>query len=94
MSRGILESMVVRNLPALGADKTLLRTWNDRLVNVMSQLRPGTRKIFQFMMEYVDQERGGNFEELFKATHEFEDMKQAGTPVPHTNVSTRICTRC
>ena len=48
-------------------------------MNVVSQLRPGTRKIFQLMMEYVDQERGGNFEELFKAEQHYEDMKQAGT---------------
>ena len=49
------------------------------MVNVVVNVRPGTRKIFQAMMEYVDQEHGGNFEEIFKKSEECQDMKDAGT---------------
>ena len=31
------------------------------------------------MMEYVDQEVGGNFEELFKASQDGQDMEEEGT---------------
>ena len=65
-TRGILENKSVTNLPTLGSDKNSFRNWNDRMVNVVVNVRPGTRKIFQYMMEYVDQESGGNFEEIFK----------------------------
>ena len=63
----------------LGTDKNSFRNWNDRMVNVVVNVRPGTRKIFQSMMEYVDQERGGNFEEVFKESQEYRDMAAAGT---------------
>ena len=64
--RGILESKAVNNLPMLGTDKNTFRTWNERLINVVSQDRYVSRKLFKAMMGYADQEGGGNFEELFR----------------------------
>ena len=43
-ARGILENKSVTNLPMLGTDKNSFRNWNDRLVNVVSNVRPGSRK--------------------------------------------------
>ena len=60
ITRGILENKSVASLPMLGTDKNSFRNWNDRMVNVVVNVRPGTRKLFQSMMEYVDQESGGN----------------------------------
>ena len=57
-TQGILENKSVGNLPVLGSDKSSFRHWNDRLVNVIVNVRPGTRKLFECMMEYVD--RSGN----------------------------------
>ena len=65
-TRGILENKSVGNLPVLGSDKSSFRHRNDRLVNVIVNVRPGTRKLFECMMEYVDRETGGDFEEPFK----------------------------
>ena len=79
MHRGILESKAVSNLSNLGSDKTTFRMWNERLINVVSQVRFGSRKLFRAMMEYVDQEEGGNFEELFKSSQEGQDMEVEGT---------------
>ena len=53
-ARGILENKSVTNLPMLGTDKNSFRKWNDRLVNVVSNVRPGSRKVLKAMMEYVD----------------------------------------
>ena len=53
-TRAILEHKSVTNLPMLGTDKNSFRNWNDRMVNVVVNVRPGTRKIFQSMMEYLD----------------------------------------
>ena len=78
-ARGILENKSVSSLPTLGTDKNLFRNWNDRMVNVVASVRPGSRTILQAMMEYVDQEIGGNFEESFKKMQEYKDMEAAGT---------------
>ena len=77
--QGILENKSVGNLPVLGSDKNSFRHWNDRLVNVVANVRPGTRKLFECMMEYVDRENEGDFEELFKASQACADMESAGT---------------
>ena len=58
-TRGILESKSVTNLSMLGTDKHSFRNWNDRLVNKVSNVWPGSRKITKAMMEFVDQEVGG-----------------------------------
>ena len=78
-TRGILEHKSVTSLPMLGTDKNSFRNWNDRMVNVVVNVRPGTRKIFQYMMEYVDKEKGDGFEEVFKGSQECRDMEAAGT---------------
>ena len=78
-ARGVLENKSVTNLPTLGTDKNSFRNWNDRMVNAVVNVRPGTRKIFQSMMEHVDQEKVGNFEEVFKESQEYQDMVAAGT---------------
>ena len=77
--RGILESKSVSSLPILGSDKHAFRNWNDRLVNIVSNIRPGSRKILKAMMEFVDQEIGGDFYDDWKETQESGEMELAGT---------------
>ena len=72
--RGILESKAVSNLSMLGTDKNTFRTWNERLINVVSQDRYGSRTLFKAMMDYADQESGGNFEELFRESDSGKEM--------------------
>ena len=55
--------MSVTSLPMLNKDKTSFRHWNDRMMNVVINARPGTRTIFQYMMVYVDKDTDGEFEE-------------------------------
>ena len=43
-ARGILENKSVTSLPMLGTDKNSFRNWNDRMINVVVNVRPGTRK--------------------------------------------------
>ena len=66
--KGILDREAVSNLPMLGTDKTTFRMWNERLINVGSRDRYGSRKLFKAMMDYVDQEDDSNFEETFKGS--------------------------
>ena len=77
--RGILENKSVSSLPMLGSDKLAFRNWNDRLVNIVSNIRPGSRKILKAMMEFVDQEIPGDFYDDWKETQESGEMEQAGT---------------
>ena len=78
-ARGILESRAVNGLSSLGTDKTTFRMWNERLINVVTAVRFGTRKLFKAMMDYVDQEAGGNFEEVFKQSEGGKAMEAEGT---------------
>ena len=78
-TRGILESKAVSGLSLLGTDKSTFRHWNERLINAVSQVRYGSRKLFKAMMDYVDQEMGGNFEEKFKNSTEGTEMESGGT---------------
>ena len=41
--RGVLESKAVSNMKTLGSDKGSFRAWHEKLVNVMEQLRSGSR---------------------------------------------------
>ena len=79
--RGILECKSVSNLPMLGSDKHGFRNWNDRLVNIVSNIRPGSRKILKAMMEFVDQEGTGDFYEDWKEQQESGEMEAAGTNI-------------
>ena len=78
-TRSILESKAVGNLPSLGSDKMTYRLWNERLINVVAAIRFGSRRLFKAMADYVDQEVGGNFEELFKASEGCKEMEAEGT---------------
>ena len=53
---GILESKAIANIKALGTDKMGFRMWNEKLINIFAQVRPGARKLFTAMMEYVDKD--------------------------------------
>ena len=64
--------VLTEHLPMLETDENTFRTWNERLINVVSQERYGSRKLFKAMMDYVDQEYGGNFEELFQGSEVVE----------------------
>ena len=55
----ILESKAVQGLKMFTGDKVDFRTWLDRLVNVLAQVRTGSRKMLKVMMEYVDKDLGG-----------------------------------
>ena len=43
---GILESKAVSGLVSLSSDKTTFRNWNEKLINAVSQVRYGSRKLF------------------------------------------------
>ena len=77
--RGILESKAVGGLSNLGSDKTAFRIWNEKLINAVSQVRYGSRKLFRAMMDYVDQEAGGNFEDDFQDSDKGKEMEAGGT---------------
>ena len=78
-NRSILDSKAVCNLSSLGSDKATYRIWNERLINVIAAVRFGSRRLFKAMMEYVDKEEGGNFEELFRASDGCREMEAEGT---------------
>ena len=46
---GILESKAIAGIKTLGSDKTSFRSWNDKLINVLSQARPGCRCMLKAM---------------------------------------------
>ena len=69
----------------LSNDKSSFRNWNDRMVNVVVNARPGTRRNFKSMMEHVDKEIKREFEETFKGSQECQDMKEAGTTYGRIN---------
>ena len=77
--RSILESKAVHNLDRLGSDRNAFRMWNERLINTVSAVRHGSRKLFRAMMDYVDKETGGNFEDLFKDSEVGQEMERGGT---------------
>ena len=77
--RGILESRAIGSIANLGSDRTAFRLWNEKLINVVSGIRYGSRHLFKCMMDYVDQETGGNFEELFRGTDGCKEMENGGT---------------
>ena len=51
---GILESKSVQSIKNLGSDKGGFRMWNEKLINIVSQIRPGSRKLFSAMGEFID----------------------------------------
>ena len=65
-NRSVLESKAVANMKTLSSDKGSFRAWHEKLVNVMEQLRSGSRGMFKALTKYVDQEIEDNFIEWVK----------------------------
>ena len=53
--KGTQESRAIGNIASLKEDKNTFRHWNDRLINAVSQVRYGSRRLFKAMMDHVDQ---------------------------------------
>ena len=70
--QGILESKSVQGIKALGSDKGGFRMWNEKLINIITQIRPGSRKLFTAMAEHVDRDNDID-EKLFLARFEDSD---------------------
>ena len=73
--RSVLESKAVSNMKTLGSDKGSFRAWHEKLVNVMEQLRSGSRGLFKALTRYVDQEIEDNFEEWVNKQEECDGME-------------------
>ena len=71
----ILDSKAVRNLKMIGADKSGFRAWHERLVNIMEQIRPGSRGRFKALARHVDHEVTEEFAEWMEDQQEYEDLK-------------------
>ena len=69
-NRSVLESKAVANMKTLSSDKGSFRAWHEKLVNVMEQLRSGSRGMFKALTKYVDQEIEDNFIEWVKRQDE------------------------
>ena len=79
---GILESKSVQSIKNLGSDKGGFRTWNEKLINIVSQIRPGSRKLFAAMGEFVDKDNDldeGLFRQDFTESGGLGDMTNRGT---------------
>ena len=73
-NRNVLESKSVANMKTLSSGKASFRMWHEKLVNVMEQLRPGSRGLFKVLTKYVDREVEANFEEWVKALEECDGL--------------------
>ena len=62
--RSVLESKAISGIKTLGSDKTSFRTWHEKLVNAMSQVIPGSREAFTWIV------RKANEDEIEKITEE------------------------
>ena len=61
----VLEIKAVSNLKMVGGDKTGFRAWHERLVNIMEQIRPGSRSVLRALVRHVDHEVTEDFHERF-----------------------------
>ena len=77
--QGILDCRSVSSIKVLSNDKTTFRTWNEKLINVVSQARPGTRVLFKAMAEFVEQDMEGTFSRYFSDSGGLDSMVAAGT---------------
>ena len=73
-NRTVLESKSVVNMKTLSSDKASFRLWHEELVNVMEQLRPGSRGLFKALTKYADHEVEDKFEEWVKAQEECDGL--------------------
>ena len=55
---GILESKSAQSVKTLGSDMKGLRMWNEKLVNIVSQIRPGSRRLLSAIGEFIDRDNG------------------------------------
>ena len=86
--QGILESKAVQSIKNLGSDKGGFRIWNEKLINIVSQIRPGSRKLFTAISEYIDKDNGidaDSFKKDFESSGEAKNMKDRGTAYEDMN---------
>ena len=62
----VLERKAVANMKMLGRDKAGFRTWHEKLVNIMEQIKPGSRGIIKALVRHVDNEEAYIYEWLQK----------------------------
>ena len=60
-NRNILDSKAVQSLKTLSHDKSSFRTWNDKFINVFTQVRQKSRRVFDAMCKFIDKEETGTF---------------------------------
>ena len=72
----VLESKAVSNLKMVGGDKTGFRAWHERLVNIMEQIRPGSRGTLRALVGHVDHEMTEDFNEWIKNDEEYEEVEE------------------
>ena len=77
---GILESRAIGGLTNVGGDRFPFKTWNDRLINAMSQVRQGSRALFKKMTEVVDQGLDPSAWEHAIDTSQERDMMESRHP--------------
>ena len=73
----VLESKAVSNMKMLGADKTGFRMWHEKLVNIMEQLRPGSRGVLKALARHVDNEEDADIHEWIIDEPEYLQMGDA-----------------
>ena len=61
----------------LGADKTGFRMWHEKLVNIMEQLRPGSRGVLKALARHVDNEEDADIHEWIIDEPEYLQMGDA-----------------
>ena len=79
---GILESKSVQSIKNLGSDKGGFRMWNEKLINIVSQIRPGSRKLFSAIGEFIDRDNDLDedlFRQDFTDSGGLKDMTDRGT---------------
>ena len=69
----VLESKAVTNMKSIGSDKTGFRSWHEKLVNIMEQIRPGSRSLFKALTRHVEHEVEEDFEDWIKNEVEYKD---------------------
>ena len=70
----VLDSKSIQSIKQFGGDKSTFRTWNDKFINVFTQVRANSRAVFDAMCKHVDRE----IEEAFEIKHNSEWFKTQG----------------
>ena len=83
--QGTLESKAVSNLPLIGSDRVKFHNWNDRMINAVSHVRPGSKGVFKKLRELAERGYDGDVpDELTKST-EGNNMTEAGCDMDRFN---------